>query len=294
MEHENTMGLPAPPSARRRDAHKGEAGRVLVLAGSREMPGAALLCAAGALRGGAGLVTLACLDEALMLAAPLARPELILWELGPGCDDEALTEGLATRDFDVVVAGPGLGRSKRAAALLEELLRAWEGPLVFDADALNLVAERPALRRALRERGTPAVITPHPGEAGRLLGRSLGRSSLERSEAAVELTASLGTVTCLKGAGTVVVDSSGNQLWINPSGNPGMATAGSGDVLAGLLAALLYGAEDTEAVWRTACTAVYWHGLAGDRAARRLGQRAMLASDLADELGLAELEGPWG
>jgi NAD(P)H-hydrate epimerase len=255
------------------------------------MPGAALLCATGALRGGAGLVTLTCFDEALLVAAPVARPELILWELcGPVGELEA---GLLARAFDVVVAGPGLGTGVRPRGFVEALLASWSGPLVLDADALNMLAAETDLRARVRVHPAPVVITPHPGEAARLLGHGFGHAADERVDAARELSSTLGVVTCLKGAGTVVCDPTGELVWTNSTGNPGMATAGSGDVLAGLLAALSVGVGDTHAAWEAARAAVYLHGLAGDRARAVHGVRGMLAGDLARELGPAELEGPW-
>ncbi|MDF1801096.1 MAG: NAD(P)H-hydrate dehydratase [Planctomycetota bacterium] len=294
--------LPPRPAALGTAAHKGDAGRVVCLAGSREMPGAALLASRAALRAGAGLVTLGCLDAELLALAPAATPELLLWDLSSKSafgqlDVVGLERGLGARSPDVVVCGPGLGVTERTGLLLRNLLPAWGGTLVLDADALNLVAESAALRRALRDRedaGALTVLTPHPGEAARLLGdgggADLGADEEARLAAARTLAGDLGSLVCLKGAGTVVHD--GSRAWVNPSGNPGMATAGSGDVLAGCLASLLVGAT-RDSVFEAVCAAVYLHGLAGDRAARRLGQRAVIASDLIDELGPAEVEGPW-
>lgn len=286
--------LPRRPRVLPADAHKSTAGRVLVLAGSREMPGAALLVATSALRAGAGLVTLCCLDGGLLAAAPVAAPELILWDLSAEAAPSQVSSGLASRALDAVVVGPGLGVGPRSKALLDAVLDGWRGPLVLDADALNLVAEDAELRARVRAHSGSVVITPHPGEAQRLLGHGVGRSADERLSAARELVGMLGVVACLKGAGTWIVDPRGEREWMNPSGNPGMATAGSGDVLAGVMAALLVGAEDDAAAWEAARAAVYLHGLAGDRGVQRHGRRGLVASDIALELGPAEEAGPWG
>jgi len=286
--------LPKRPRVLPGDAHKGIAGRVLVLAGSREMPGAALLAATSALRAGAGLVTLSCLDEGLLATAPIAAPELILWDLSMEAAPAQLASGLVSRGFDAVVIGPGLGVGPRACALLDAVLDGWAGPLVIDADALNMLAEDADRRARVRAHLGPVVVTPHPGEARRLLGHAVGSSVDERLAAARALAGSLRVVACLKGAGTWIVDPTGEREWINPSGNPGMATAGSGDVLAGVMAALLVHADDDGSAWEAARAAVYLHGLAGDRGARRHGRRGLVASDIALELGLAEEAGPWG
>ena len=329
------MDLPPRPPALGRAAHKGDAGRVVVLAGSRELPGAALLAVGGALRAGAGLVTLGCLDPELLVLLPVARPEALPWDLTAGADGAApdslagLGAALGARAADVVLCGPGIGRGPRAGALVEAVLADWGGPLVLDADALNELAAEPTRLVRLRARGAEAVtvLTPHPGEAARLLAAiadgnegaraAAARTLLEagglgdrpeaRAAAAALLAAELDAVVCLKGAGTVVASRGGGPAdpaaagptWTNPSGNPGLATGGTGDVLAGCLAALLVSVAGTEGEDRdraavdAARAAVYLHGLSGDRAAARLGSRGMLAGDLLDELGPAEAEGPW-
>lgn len=282
------------PAARATDAHKGTAGRVLVIAGSRWMPGAAALCATGALRGGAGLVTLASRSAGVLDHAIAIRPELLLWHLPDALDLDELGSELEERRFDAVVIGPGLRASNRVEQLVEAVLSAWSGPLVLDAGALSIVAADPALAHALRARkAMPAIVTPHPGEAARLLGRELRTDDEGRRADAIDLALHLGAVAVLKGAGTQVVDPTGERTWRNSTGNPGMATGGTGDVLAGLMGALIADVDEPHELWHRAKTAVYWHGLAGDRAAKRLGERALLASDLADELGPAELKGPW-
>ena len=290
--------LPDRPDPRPPGAHKGTAGRVLVLAGSRWMPGAGVLAATGALRAGAGLVTLAGRSETALDHAVRARPELLLWHLEDRMDASALEAELEERRFDAVVAGPGLPANKRTERLLTALLAAWDGPLVLDAGALAVLAADKALTEAVRTRPQlPAVLTPHPGEAAQLLGgasrAAIGATEAERERAAGELARRFQAIAVLKGAGTLVADVTGERIWRCSAGNPGMATGGTGDVLAGVLGALATDAGDPSALWHRARTAVHWHALAGDSAAERLGQRALLASDLADALGPAEQEGPW-
>ncbi len=311
------------PPALRRDAHKGDAGRVLVIAGCREMPGAAILATRAALRGGAGLVTLACVDSELLLVAPGAVPEALLWDLthgdtggheGYGALRAALAEGLLQRKFDVILMGPGMGDSKRTASLLDVVFNAWGGPLLLDADALNALGRDPELRAKLRGRrgrtDRPAalrkgresytVLTPHPGEALRLLGPlaaesaagTIGSEEDTRLRVAGEIARDLQATVCLKGAGTVTTD--GVRFAVNPTGNPGMATAGAGDVLAGLAAAFMTQVCGSFSQLAAARAAVFVHGYAGDLAAAEVGLRAVIASDLVERLGRAEERAPWG
>ena len=213
---------PLPPLPE--DAHKGRAGRALCIAGSRTMPGAAILVARAAQRAGAGLVTLVCRDESLLRVVPPASPETVLLEL----DDEvvARTEGdiaavVDTRSNHARLAGPGLGDDERTAHLVGKLLASdFSGPLVLDADALN-VLDRPEV---LLDTAARVVITPHPGEAARLTGASVPDDEAGRREVARALAERTGAVGCLKGRGTVVAD--GEHDWVNGTGNAGMATAG--------------------------------------------------------------------
>jgi len=286
--------LPALPPPLASDAHKGEAGTVLALTGCETMPGAALLAARAAQRGGAGLVVQGCLDANLLLVVPLAAPEAVLLDLTE-CFDRAgrvLADPrarLTARAPTAVLLGPGLGNDARTRALVALGLELFQVPLVLDADALNALAGEPERLRTAR---APLVLTPHPGEAGRLLGRSVGRDPRARAEAACELAQRSGALVCLKGAGTLVV-APGGEPWRNPSGNPGLATAGAGDVLAGLLAAYLARCGPGAPGWTpldAARAAVFVHGRAGDLAAARLGVRALVASDLVAELAAAQRE----
>jgi NAD(P)H-hydrate epimerase len=268
---------------RRRDAHKGDFGEVLVIAGSVGMAGAAALCAGAALRGGAGLVRVAVpreLFSVIHLCVPEAtcvdRDELVREIREPLTHDGCFAKERFAR-YDAIAAGPGLGTGADAAALLTYLLANYKGKLVLDADALNISA-------ALPDAGLNGrVITPHPGEAGRLLGVTSAEIQQDRCAAAEALAGKFGAVSVLKGSGTLVAVPNGS-VYSNPTGNPGMATAGSGDVLAGLILALLgqgLGAEGA------ALAGVYIHGLAGDSAAEDKGQHGLIASDIRDNIPYA-------
>jgi len=256
-------GVPKLP-ARARDAHKGDCGTVLVVAGSEDMFGAALLCATAALRGGAGLVRVA-LPGQLGALLPLAVPCATTLRRTP------TMVKLAARRADAVVVGPGLGTGAASRTLVRIVLRESAGPVVLDADALNVQAPL----RAPFAAKVPVVITPHPGEAARLLGTTAAAVQRDRPAALRELCARSGAVVVLKGAGTLVGD--GTSCFTNRTGNPGLATGGAGDVLAGLLGALLAGGM---APFAAACLAVHVHGRAGDLVAERLSERGLIASDL--------------
>jgi len=257
---------------------------VLCFAGSDEMPGAAVLVVRAALRAGAGLVTLSTASASLPAVLPVAAPEALLlaqpWS--------RLAASLARRGDHARVAGPGLGTGAATRRLVLALLAArGEVPLVLDADALNVLA---GSWKALRKSRAPRVLTPHPGEAARLLGREVGADDRARIAAAREVAAQSGAICCLKGRATVVTD--GERVYVNPTGNPGMATAGAGDVLSGILGAYLAattsGLDRTWTPWDAACTAVHVHGLAGDLARRQLGTRGLIASDLIQFLPQAQ------
>ena len=250
---------------RPRDAHKGRFGHVLVIGGDDGMGGAARLAAEAALRAGAGLVSVATRPAHV---APIlaARPELMCHAVNGPDDLEALL-ARAT----VVAVGPGLGRAAWGKALLGAALESGL-PCVLDADALNLLSEAP--RRSSRW-----ILTPHPGEAGRLLGSDAATIEADRPAAVRELRARFGGVVVLKGAGTLVCGA-GAPLWLCDRGNPGMASGGMGDVLTGLVAGLAAQLGDLE---RAACAGVLVHALAADDAARR-GERGLIAGDLLTAL----------
>ena len=246
---------------RRRTAHKGDHGHVLVIGGGRGMAGAARLAGEAALRAGAGLVTLAVHPDSVGSVA--ARPELMC-VAARGVDDIAGPMARAT----VVAIGPGLGQDEWARSLLEAAIASGH-PLVVDADALNLVATAP---RAL----DGWVLTPHPGEAARLLARTSAEVQSDRLRAARDLQARYGGTIVLKGAGSIVAGPAGTTPAICDRGNPGMAAAGMGDVLTGIVAGIAAQCGD---LGSAACAGVLVHAQAGDLAAAQ-GERGLLASDV--------------
>ncbi len=278
----------------RRDAHKGVCGRVLIVAGSRDMSGAARLAGWGALRGGAGLVTIAVPDivQALVAAElPCAMTMPLPTRKGMFAATGAAAVRAAALAADAVVVGPGL--TTAAAPLLRRLFKGikdsdqpFETPLVLDADALNVLAKTPDL---LMGHEGPRVLTPHPGEARRLLGEEFEGNLEGRVGAAAELTETHGATTVLKGAGTVVCD--GARYYVNRTGNPGMATGGTGDILAGVIGARLASGASPFAA---AVQAVHAHGRAGDLASASMGEHGMIATDVVVHLAsaIAELVEP--
>jgi NAD(P)H-hydrate epimerase len=274
--------IPRPP-ALPVDAHKGTAGLVLVVAGSRGMAGAAALVGNAALRGGAGLVKIATPDAALDTVAALAPccTTVPLPDDGACLVPEAAAAVRRLAEVwtrtgaegqSALAMGPGLGRTPGVAEVVREVVGGAAVPLVLDADALNVLGT--GARTALKAARAAVVITPHPGEAARLLGIAAREVQADREAAAARLAA-LGAVAVLKGAGTIVCD--GERIYVNRTGNPGMATAGAGDVLTGMLAALVAGGMP---MFEAAVLAVWAHGRAGDLAAERLGILGMTALDL--------------
>ena len=282
---------PAPPPLLDERAHKGSAGRLLCLCGSPNMPGAATLVTRAAQRAGAGLVTLAVLQRELVGLVSAASPETVFLDISRTKDLYAgrLPRELRAHGHDVRLAGPGLGRSGQVRELVRRLVGDdFEGPLILDADALNLLAG--ALEVATAYRGT-LVLTPHPGEAERLLEGAVPADDEGRLGCAREIAERAGAICVLKGHRSVVTD--GERTFINDSGNPGMATAGSGDVLCGVLGAYLAAAvRASDPDWDSfdaVAAAVHVHGLAGDLAAEEHGGRGCIASDQIAHLPAAQL-----
>lgn len=255
--------------------HKGNFGKLLLLCGSRGYTGAAFFAAMGALRSGAGLVFLGVPEsiygiEAVKLNEPVIFP---LPDAGGRLSADAVPE-ILTRlpQMDAVLVGPGLGQSGGTLAVVRAVLEKAECPVVVDADGINVLS---AHRDLLRGRKLPTILTPHDGEFARL-GGVIGE---DRMAAAADLAHDLGCVVLLKGHETCITD--GTDGYINPTGNPGMAVGGSGDVLAGVITALLgAGLPPLEAA---ACGA-WLHGAAGDRCAAELGQYGMLPTDMLSAL----------
>jgi len=271
--------LPVRPA----DGHKGTFGRVLVIAGSRGMSGAACLCGKAALRGGAGLVYLAC---PVSIQAIVAGYEPGYLTIGLPEDSEGrLVESAripletALADKNAVALGPGLGQSSAIRAVVRRLYREATVPLVLDADGLNELAED--FRNMLFSEPSseikvgPRILTPHPGEFSRLCGRSIREIEARRETLAREFALRHQVTLVLKGPGTIVTD--GERLMVNATGNSGMATGGTGDVLTGLIAALL---AQNMGSFEAARLAVHLHGLAGDIAAEDLSEPGLIASDL--------------
>lgn len=279
MDAVTTKDLPKLPS-RRPDSHKGDYGRVLVIGGSQGMSGAVCLAAKAALRGGAGLVHAAVPQSILPIVAGY-EPSYLTTALPD--DSEGLLSSAArplleelTAANDVVALGPGLGRSTDLDALVAWLYTDLGKTLILDADALNALADQQDL---LGSAAGPRILTPHPGEFARLTQLARAEVQANREDLAVRFAKDHGVILALKGNATTVTD--GRRAFSNPSGNPGMATGGSGDVLTGLIAALV---AQQIAPFESTCLGVYLHGLSGDLAARKIGETALIASDLLDWL----------
>ena len=267
------------------DIHKGDCGRVLIVAGSTGKTGAARLAALGALRSGAGLVTVATPHVCQAVVSTL-MPEYMTLGLDDTADGMVSAEAVDTvlsERCDVLAVGPGLGQGAGARALVRALVERATVPLVLDADGLNAFADDAA--GLVGRDGRDLIITPHPGEMARLIGATIDHVQTHRVEVARELATTHSLYVVLKGARTIVATPAGAVL-INVTGNPGMATGGTGDVLAGVVAAWLAQSLDAEA----ACgLGVFLHGLAGDLCAAEQSEVGLIASDLADHLGPAVL-----
>lgn len=262
---------------RKVDSHKGDYGKILVVAGSRGYTGAPVFAAQGALRSGAGLVYLGVPEDVYPIVASRCSSEMPF----PLPEDlKAVVE--RANQCHVVVVGPGMGRGAWAQNLILGLIREVECPLVLDADGLNALEGNLSL---LQARKALTILTPHDGEFARLAGCSLPLQ--DRVGQARALARDTGCVVVLKGHETLTVDAQG-QVWRNTSGNPGMAKGGSGDILAGMIASFL---GQTQLAGQTSCPgelvawAVYCHGAAGDEAAARWGEYSMLPDDTLQALG---------
>jgi ADP-dependent NAD(P)H-hydrate dehydratase len=271
---------PAPP--RPENANKGTFGRVLIVAGSRGMSGAACLSGLGALRGGAGLVTVAVPTGILPIVATV-EPSYLTVPLPEDAAGKIAAAARLVLESTVVAqttiaVGPGLGQSPELAGLVRWLFETVEKPGVFDADALNLIASYSAAMKSRARQGEPLpprVLTPHPGEFARLIARDIGEIEKNRETLGAQFAAEHKVILVLKGHRTLITD--GRRIAINSTGNSGMATGGCGDVLTGLIAALL---AQKMAPFEAAQLGVYLHGLAGDLAAKAQSEPGLIASDL--------------
>jgi len=278
-------------SRRRPDANKGDVGKVLIVAGSRGKTGAACLAGLGALRSGTGLVTVATAESVQPVVAAQIAIECMtepLPETGSGSISVGAVSAIIqlAGERDVLAIGPGIGSVEESTrAMVRAVITGRTGPVILDADALNSLA--PWTDNLKGSADLPIIITPHPGEMARLTGRPIPYVLRGRVEVARDFAVRHCITVILKGSRTVVAAPDG-EVYINPTGNSGMATGGTGDVLTGMVAGLL--AQKVDDPVGAATAAVYLHGLTGDLAAGRLGARAMLASDMAAFLGDAFLE----
>lgn len=268
---------------RKNKSHKGDFGHVFILSGSQTFSGAAVLCSRAAIRSGAGLVTLGIpkgLNNAVIKIKP---PEVMTLGLTQTKDITLSIKAFKKiRDFakniDILAIGPGLSQHKETQRLTRKIIASIAKPAVIDADALNALAGNLGILRARYK--TPTIITPHPGEMIRLLGKKIGPSEEERKNIAKTFANEYNCIVILKGHRTVVASPAGTT-YINNTGNPGMATAGTGDVLTGMIAAFLGQKLDA---FTAAKYAVYLHGLAGDLAAKEKTQIGLIASDIIEKI----------
>jgi len=266
---------------RKSDSNKGDFGRALIVAGSYGMCGAAILAAKGCLRSGVGTLRVALPDNIYPIAASTV-PESMFIPLKPsasgGIDSSALkvVSGLAAQSAAVLV-GCGMQNTEDTRAIVSGLLDVQGIPLIIDADGINSVSDDIDL---LRNSPAQVVLTPHPGEMSRLTKTSIADIQSNRREIAARFAAETGAVVLLKGKNTVIASPNG-EAHINPTGNPGMATGGSGDLLAGILLSLIC---QGLSLFDASVCAAYIHGAAGDAASARLSQHSMLPSDMIDEL----------
>lgn len=288
------MASPLPRLPRRESAtNKGDYGHVFVVAGSVGMTGAASLTAEAAVRSGAGLVYLLCPEGTWTVLASSVR-EVLVRPVGPGGARSFTPE--AVKDVEsfvartggrpaaagkraVIALGPGMGRERGAEACARGLALKLEHPLVLDADGLNAFEGR---AKDIAGRARPTVLTPHPGEACRLVGEFDGRDDAARRDAAVRLARAAGSIVILKGHRSVVTD--GERVEINETGNPGMASGGVGDVLTGVVAGLMAVGMDA---FDAARLGAHVHGLAGNVAAKEIGETSLAAGDILRHLPAA-------
>jgi len=271
---------------RKAKAHKGDFGHILILAGSAQFSGAAVLCSSAAMRAGAGLVTLGIpggLNNAFIKIKP---PEVMLKPLAQTPELTLSIKALAQikkilDKVDILVVGPGLSQNRSTQNLIRKIIADVNKSMVIDADGLNaLVGHLDLLHITGHRSQVVRILTPHPGEMSRLLNISINEIQRSRKDIAQRFAKDYNCIIVLKGYRTVVADAE-RKAYTNKTGNPGMASAGSGDVLTGMIAAFLGQGLDG---FNAAKYAVYLHGLAGDLAAREKTQPGMIASDIIDKI----------
>jgi NAD(P)H-hydrate epimerase len=278
LDHGSTWGLLAPRS---RDAHKGSFGHVMIVAGSLGKAGAAVMAARAALRAGAGLVSVAApnsivpiIQQSIAEAMCIPAAESIDGTLGMGAAHELAR---AASTMDACAIGPGLTTHSETVQTVRDLVPALSIPMVIDADGLNAIAGAPDI---LKKAKAPVIVTPHPGEMARLLNVSPVDVQKDRIGVASQFARTYRVTVVLKGAATIVASPDG-RVFVNSTGNPGMATGGTGDALTGMIASFL---GQGHPAGQAACLGVYLHGLAGDLAATEKGEAGMIAGDLIEKI----------
>ena len=266
---------------RKPDTHKGDYGHIFVLAGSLGFSGAAVLCANSAMRSGAGLVTLGVPEGVYSIIAKKAYPEVMVRPLAETKDKTLSLKAYPAimsliEKTDVLAIGPGLSRNPQTQKLIRRIISNIHKPMVIDADALNALSGNLEI---LRINPNLKILTPHPGEFSRLSGAPRVYIQKNRETLAKKFAYDYNIILVLKGHNTVVA--SPNKLYVNKTGNPGMATAGSGDVLTGIISALL---GQGLSGFSAAKTGAYLHGLAGDLAAKEKTQAALISSDIIENI----------
>lgn len=266
---------------RKKNTHKGDYGHLFVIAGSRNYSGAAYLCAQSAIRSGCGVVTLG-FPKSLTVAMTRKLTEVIkkpLFETKEGTINlSAAGEILEfSKKVEALAIGPGLTTNRKTVLLIKKILPKLDKPFVLDADGINAVSGNLEIFRKIK---VPYIITPHPGEMARLIGKKIPEMQKNRIDIALNFAKMYNAVVVLKGFGTVVSEPSGDY-YINKSGNPGMASAGMGDVLTGMIGSFLAQGFDK---YKSARLAVYLHGLAGDLAAKQMSESSLIASDVLEKI----------
>lgn len=269
--------------SRVKNSHKGDYGHALIIAGSRGMPGAAVLSAGGALRCGAGLVTVAVPSGQYGIIAKKLRPEAMILPLAENNEGGIaasaflrINEFIEKRKVSSIVIGPGMGAGPDTKRLVLKIISSADMPVVVDADGINALSGAEGFLKNSKAR---LVLTPHPGEFSRLTGRRVKDIQANRAASAAGFASEYGLICVLKGSGTVVTD--GKTTFLNTTGNAGMASGGSGDVLSGMICALVKQVKEPSAL-NAAAAGVFIHGTAGDIAAGKKTMTGMLAGDISE------------
>lgn len=275
---------------RKKDSRKGDFGHVLVIAGSKGMTGAAVLCSLGAIRSGAGLVTAAIPQSQHQIVASRIHPEIMTLALndnGAGYFNSkafpVIKDFIRKRKITSLVIGPGIGCNDDTYQLVKDIINEANIPVVLDADALNVFSRETqgSAVRSIKQSKAEIIVTPHPGEMSRLTGLSNEKIQENRARIAQKFAEDNKVICVLKGHKTVI--SEGSEIFINTTGNPGMATAGCGDVLSGMIAAFIPQVRKPQ-VLNAALLAVYLHGLAGDIAAKQWTEISLIAGDIVQSI----------